>query len=190
MSVASVLRVSGWVLPVGLCLSGCSPAPDLGAQEEVAKARSEVPAAVQVTAARLAERVGGTLSDEWFWDTESEDWECAVVGLPRRAEIDVLPDGRFSELEFVYTRAEVQAALPDAAAFIDHECREDPKVVIELSLRREQLLDPLPTLAEAWDMSGVVIEFQCPNGRDFEFDARFEGFEQRIDDVGEQRRDG
>ena len=45
--------------------------------------------------------------------------------------------------------AEVEAALPDVAESIRRKCRNDAGVFIELSLRREVLLDPLLELAEA-----------------------------------------
>ncbi len=174
------------VLPAALVaalLLGCGPSrPEPGGPEEIATAVEDVPAVVQVTAARIAERLGGAQVGDWSWDTESDDWECALLGLSRTAELDVGTDGRFHELELVYELAEVEEQLPDAGAFIRGKCKDDRRVVIELSLRREELLDPVPSLAEAWRRSGVVLEFQCANGRDFEFDARNLVEESPVDD--------
>ena len=78
--------------------------------------------------------------------------------------------------------AEVEASLPDRAAFIRERCREDPDVLIELSLRSEDHLNPIPDLATAWTRSEVVLEFQCPNGVDYEVDALSQGVYRRADD--------
>jgi hypothetical protein len=72
------------------------------------------------------------------------------------------------------------------AASIREKCREAPDVLIELSLRREEHLLDLPDLERAWTLSGVVLEFQCPNGRDFELDAKNMLIEHPVDDVGEE----
>jgi hypothetical protein len=96
--------------------------------------------------------------------------------------LDIRTDGTFSELELAYELAEVEEALPELAEKIRDMCHVDDGMFIELSLRREELLNPLPTLAEAWKLSGVVLEFQCPNGRDFEMDARGAVGISQIDD--------
>ena len=57
---------------------------------------------------------------------------------------------------------------------------------LELSLRRPALLADLPTLAEAWTRSGVVLEFQCPNGWDFELDALGTYVSSRVDDTSDR----
>lgn len=46
--------------------------------------------------------------------------ECSFVGLSRQAELDILPDGGFSELELVCGLGEIAATLPDEATFIEH----------------------------------------------------------------------
>jgi hypothetical protein len=82
----------------------------------------------------------------------------------------------------VYELAEVEEAIPDMAKLIREKCHGEEGVFIELSLRRDGFLDDLPTLAEAWSESGVVLEFQCPNGRDFEVDARKMMISTPVDD--------
>lgn len=168
-----------------LAAVSCDRTPQRGEPEEIETAPNEVPAAAQVTAARIADRIGGR-ADRWYWDTESDDWECSLVGRSRTTELDVGSDGRFAELELIYTFDEIAEALPEIAAEIERLCRGSQGAIIELSLRREDLTDPLPSLGEAWRSSGVVIEFQCPNGRDFEMDARRMTVEQKLDDVGPQ----
>ena len=177
---AGLVRLA--VLGLAAGAAACSPDPAPGEQEEVARAVEDVPAVVQVTAARIGERVGAE-ADDWHWDREGDDWEVSLEGLPRAAELDVTPDGGFSELELVFTFEEVEAALPEAAAFIRKTCRGTEGVVIELSLREESLLSPLVGL-EAWGQEGVVLEFQCADGGDYEFDARDMVTKQPMDDVG------
>lgn len=171
------------VLSASACLLAvaCSEVRSAGDKEEVPKSVDDVPAAVQVTAARLAERLGGSVG-AWAWDTESEDWECAVNGLGRAVEMDIRSDGAFDEMEFVFTFDELEAALPDVAKIVSQQCRTEEGALIELSLRREALLVPEPRPAEVWSKSGVVIEFQCANGRDFELDARNMAIESKVDD--------
>ena len=108
-------------------------------------AESEVPQHVQLAAAKLCARMGKTSVRDWVWDTEDSNWEVAVIGLTREAELDLLPDGTFSELELVYTLAELDAALPEVAAQVRSRVGER-NVKIELSLRRVEHLDALPDL--------------------------------------------
>jgi len=162
--------------------AGCAPDHPPGSREEDPKAIEEVPAAVREGAEAIARRLGQGHCEAWFWDRETRDWECRFVGLSRQAELDILPDGRFSELELVYRLDEFEPALKDEAAYISDRCRNDPGVFIELSLRREEHLDPIPELSEAWSKDGVVLEFQCPNGVDYEIDARKMGVIMRVDD--------
>jgi hypothetical protein len=154
--------------------------------EEVHAAESEVPVVVRAAGERIATQLGGTLG-EWAWDRESLDWEVAVLGLTRQAELDILPDGRFSELELVHSLDEVQAALPRVFQQIQAHCHDDRRAFVELSLRREEYLVALPTLAEAWERDGVVLEFQCSNGNDYELDARELLLEHRLDDTESAR---
>jgi hypothetical protein len=163
-------------------LAACSRGPSPGETEEVPTATEKVPAVVREAAAGFCDRLGGARCEQWYWDREDEVWECILSGLSRRAEIDVVPDGSFSELELVYEYAEIESILPDIAEFIRTKCRGGDDVFVELSLRREAYLDDIPDLEEAWSMSGVVLEFQCPNGRDFEIDARGMGVESHVDD--------
>jgi hypothetical protein len=167
---------------------GCSPAPFPGEKEEVHAATRDVPPEVRAKAVQVCELLGATTT-EWFWDRESEDWEVVLEGMSRIAELDVLPSGEFSELELVYTLAEVEEILPGVAVSIREKCRDDPDVLIELSLRREEYLKDVPDLGFAWTLSGVVLEFQCPNGRDFELDAKNMLIEHPVDDIGEDVSD-
>jgi hypothetical protein len=169
-----------WIVFV---LSACGPAIEPGAPEEVLTAEADVPLVVRATARRICERLGPARTGRWAWDEESGDWEVEVLGLARQAELDILPDGRFSELELVHGLAEVRAALPEVALTIDQKCHDDERVLVELSLRSEAHLDPLPELAAAWALDAVVLEFQCRNGRDFELDARHLLREDRVDDI-------
>ena len=169
------------ILGLAACLA-CSSSPGPGEVEETATESSEIPEAVLETADSVARRIGAGHCDAWYWDNEDQDWECTFVGLSRQAELDILPDGGFSELELVYGLEEVERILADEALYIRERCRDDPDVVIELSLRREEHLDDVPELAEAWSKSGVVLEFQCPNGVDYEIDALHGGVMRKVDD--------
>lgn len=179
---------------ISLVLAGCGlifgagcPAPrsdDGPRMEETRKEASEVPSAVLVSAERIAAVLGpGVGCVEWFWDSESSDWECTLEGLSRKAELDLATDGTFRELELVYGLAEVDTALPDTATWIHRTCRDFPGEIVELSLRHERHLDPVPTLAEAWRQDAVVLEIQCPDGEDYEIDARGLGISHRGDDL-------
>lgn len=177
-------RIAVGVLFVALTLSGmaCDRRPTPGEVEEQETSVDDVPAGVLTAARNVAERIGSGGCDIWFWDTEDQDWECTYVGLSRPAELDLSPDGRFSELELVYSLAEVESILPETAVYIHERCRDDPDVLIELSLRSEQHLDAIPELGDAWTQSEVVLEFQCPNGVDYEIDARDKGIYRLVDD--------
>jgi hypothetical protein len=163
-------------------LAGCPESRLPGEQEEVPTPVEEVPIEVRTAAVGYCDRMGGARCEEWFWDREDQVWECTLSGLTRRAELDVAPDGSFSELELVYDFAEVEKILPDVAEMIRTQSRTDSGILIELSLRRVHLLDDIPELEEAWKLSGVVLEFQAPNGRDFEIDARGMQITKPVDD--------
>jgi len=163
--------------------AACTPAPEPGDPEEIATSAEKVPEAVSTAAADFGARAGGARCEAWYWDTESEDWECTFVGLDRQAELDVTSEGGFSELELVYEFAEVAEALPDVADLIRGKCHDENGVFIELSLRRDVFLDDIPSLEEAWKASGVVLEFQCASGRDFEVDARKMMITSPVDDT-------
>jgi len=167
----------------------CSPAPFPGDQEEIPTKAEDVPAEVRAAAAGFCKRLGTARCKAWFWDTEDQVWESTLAGLSRTAELDIAPDGSFSELELVYDLAEVEQVLPDIATLIRAKCRNDPDVLIELSLRREAFLDDIPTLKKAWSMSGVVLEFQCSSGRDFEIDARGVCITKKVDDTTDPSSD-
>jgi hypothetical protein len=148
---------------------------------------SEVPAEVRAAAGEICDRIGGAVVVEWFWDLEDQCWECRLHGLPRRAELDITKDAEFSELELAYELAEVEEALPEVADRIKEMCRSkyDPlkrAPFIELSLRRQEHLDTIPGLQQAWSLNGVVMEFQCPNGADFELDAKGMYATRKLDD--------
>ena len=163
--------------------SACAPSPVPGESEEVATPEKDVPAVVLEAAELSCERLGGARLGDWYWDQEDNAWEVTLGGLTRLAELDILPDGTFSELELVYGIEEIEAVLPDIAKLVRSKCRGDEGVVIELSLRLEQYLDDIPDLERAWNLSGVVLEFQCPNGRDVEIDARGMIIEKPVDDT-------
>jgi hypothetical protein len=163
--------------------AGCmdrGPAPS--ELEETATATEDVPEVVRQGAEAVAGRIGQGRCEAWYWDSESRDWECEYVGLSRPAELDISTEGAFLELELVYELAEVEAALSEEAAFIHESCRDEPGELIELSLRSERHLNPIPDLAEAWKLGDVVLEFQCPNGVDYELDALHKGLVKQADD--------
>jgi hypothetical protein len=164
---------------------GCSRSSFPGDQEEVHTDTDDVPSEVLAAAEKYCDRLGKVRIKEWFWDTEDECWECTIVGLSRRAELDIEPDGTFSELELVFEMSEVEKILPEVAKVIQEKSRNDPHVFIELSLRREAYLDDIPDLKKAWSLSGIVLEFQCSNGRDFEIDARGMQIKKKVDDTSD-----
>lgn len=165
-----------------LLLAACTQDPLPGQHEERDTPERDVPAVVREAAAAACARLGGARVTAWAWDTEDDAWEAQLAGLPREAELDLLPDGRFSELELVYAFEEVAAALPEVAERIREKCRTDQGLLIELSLRREEHLDGPPELAAAWRLDGVVLEFQGPDRADFELDARHMLVTHPVDD--------
>ncbi len=171
---------------LGIVMAGCVGSSEVATpeREETPTATEKVPEAVRAAAAGIVAVLGeGVVCREWFWDSESSDWECTLEGLSRKAELDLATDGTFRELELVYALDEVDAALPETGAWIHRTCRDFPGELVELSLRREHHLDPVPTLAEAWRQDGVVLEIQCPDGEDYEIDARGLGISHRGDDL-------
>lgn len=152
-------------------LTACNEFTPPGSVEERPTAESDVPQAVQLAAAKLCARLGKTSVRDWAWDNEDKNWEVAVIGLPREAELDLLSDGSFAELELAYTLAELEAALPEVAQQVRSRVGER-NLKIELSLRRVEYLDALPELAAAWKLDGVVLEFQGEGRGDHELDAR------------------
>lgn len=183
-SIAVILLIIAMAI-----LSACSRSPFPGEQEEIPTKTEDVPARVLAAAVEFCERIGGAQYNEWFWDTEDNVWECTQVGLPRRAELDIAPDGSFSELELVYDFSEVELTLSEVARFIRTKCRTESDTIIELSFRREVYLDDIPELKEAWSLSGIVLEFQCPNGRDFEIDTRGMIITRPVDDKTDPSND-
>lgn len=163
-------------------LAACTHDPLPGQHEERDTPERDVPAVVREAAAAACARLGGARVTAWAWDTEDDTWEAQLAGLPREAELDLLPDGRFSELELVYAFEEVAAELPDVAAIVRERCRTDQGLLIELSLRREEYLDAPPELAAAWRLDGVVLEFQGPSRSDYEMDARYLLEKHPVDD--------
>lgn len=163
-------------------LAACAPEPEPGRKDDVARPTSDVPPPVVQMAELCCERLGHARLGDWYWDEEDDSWEVKLGGLKRPAELDLLPDTTFSELELVYTFEEIEAVLPDVAAVIRSKCHCGEGIFIELSLRQERFLDDLPELVTAWKQSGVVLEFTCPNGLDVEIDARGMGLEKHLDD--------
>jgi len=143
-----------------------------GNAEEVSSIPSDVPANVVTSGEEICQKLGGAVVVGWYWDYEDMGWECRLHGLDRPAELDLNEDGSFSELEIPYTFDEIKEALPEVAEKMIAMCNSEKAPFIELSLRRVEHLDTLPSLKEAWSLSGVVIEFQCASGTDFELDAR------------------
>lgn len=165
------LRIPLVVSVLSVLLPACEHPVMAGEREEIPTAESAVPVEIQLAAAKLCARMGRASTRDWVWDAEDSNWEVAVDGLTRQAELDILPDGTFSELELVYSFSEVQRSLPDVAEQIRARCGER-NVRIELSLRRVEHLDLLPELAAAWKLDGVVLEFQGEGRGDYELDAR------------------
>lgn len=170
--------------------SACSRAPHAGEVEEVTTSEQDVPVEVRSAALAFCQRLGGAQVTAWYWDREDTCWEATLAGLDREAELDLETDGRFSELELVYTLAEIDAALPEVGKTIRAKCRTETGLVIELSLRREAYLDDLPDLASAWKLSGVVLEFQGPRGHDYEMDARGVIVDHPMDDDHDASAEG
>lgn len=164
-------------------LAACTHDPLPGQHEERDTPEADVPAVVREAAAAVCARLGGARVTSWAWDTEDSAWEMQLAGLSREAELDLLPDGRFSELELVYTFDELAAALPEVADIVRDKCRTDQGLLIELSLRREEYLDAPPELPAAWRLDGVVLEFQGPARADFEMDARYLLQKHAVDDA-------
>jgi hypothetical protein len=159
-----------------------------GEKEEVSIMPSEVPAEIRATAEDICDRIGEVVVVDWFWDIEDQCWECSLHGLPRSAELDITKDAKFSELELVYEIAEVEKALPEVADRIKELCRSEHDPLkrtpfIELSLRRQEYLDSIPSLQQAWSLDGVWMEFQCPTGEDFELDAKGIYVTRKLDDL-------
>jgi hypothetical protein len=177
-----IARRAALLLSVAAGLTACERPPVPGQPEEIATRADAVPAAVRDAAEAIGARLGGAHCTSWSWDREDLDWECTLVGLPRAAELDVSVEGRFLELELVHELAEVERALPEVAARIDDECGGRPGAFVELSLRLERHLDAIPELPAAWTMDGVVLEVQCPQGKDVEFDARNMARVRAVDD--------
>ncbi|NUP95013.1 MAG: hypothetical protein HUU28_02505 [Planctomycetaceae bacterium] len=169
-----------------VALVACSKDPLPGQTEEVPTVEGDVPVEVRLAATKLCARLGKTTTGAWVWDTEDKNWEVAIHGLARKAELDILPDGTFSELELVYTYAELASALPDVAEKVRARCG-DQHVLIELSLRKPEHLDTLPELPGAWKLDGVVLEFQGPGRGDFEMDARGMIVSHPVDDRESER---
>lgn len=178
----AVLR-SAFAIALLLSLpTACSDTNAAGEREEVPTEMADVPEVVRNAVAGYCARIGGVTSGAWFWDREDRCWECELTGLLRRAELDITPEGRFAELELVYDLEEIEAALPGVAAVIRDHAGEGEGLLIELSLRHEEFLDSIPSLAKAWEQDGVVLEFQRPGGHDFELDARGQLATRAIDD--------
>lgn len=170
------------LLPLLSLPLACSKDPLPGQLEEVPTPEAKVPMEVRLAAAKFCAQMGKTTAGDWVWDTEDSNWEVAIHGLPRKAELDILPDGTFSELELVYSFAELAAALPEVAEQVRSRCG-DQHVLIELSLRKPEHLGTLPELPAAWKLDGVVLEFQGPGRGDFELDARGMVLSHPVDDL-------
>ena len=75
------------VTTLGFSACGASYVP--GEQEEVATPQEDVPADVVLAADEFCARLGNARYENWFWDKEDSVWEVAVIGLERRAELDI-----------------------------------------------------------------------------------------------------
>ena len=182
-------RVAPALALVALCVSAASScgaptaAPEV--HEETHVAAPEVPQVVQDKGVEVARRLGRDVRcSEWLWDSEDSVWECVVSGLPRGAEIDVTPEGRFSELELVLDYAELREAVPSVADMLVATCKEPEGTLAELSLRAEALARAEPRLASIWGQNDVFLEIQCPDGHDFEVDPFGALVTTPDDDVG------
>lgn len=142
------------------------------AQEEVRTAPQDVPEPIRLKAESVLARVGGDVScAEWYWDSEDDAWECVVAGHDRALELDLTPEGEFSELEYEFTGEEVLATVPYLAELIESTCEDPAGAVIELSMRREEFVGQEPDLSAWWEQDDLFFEVQCPDGYDFEVDA-------------------
>ena len=154
--------------------SGCSEPKSVipGETEELERGPDKVPAHVIAAAESVCQRLGGAVIVGWYWDIEEQGWECKLHGLSRTAELDITQAGEFSEIEIVYTFDEVKTILPEVAEQMSQMLHTDEAPFVELSLRRIEHLDTLPDLKTAWSLSGIVLEFQCTSGPDFELDSK------------------
>lgn len=176
-------RVLGLAILVALAsfLPGCggpaTDAPDEPADlpddvEEIATPAEEVPTVVRSKAEEIVNGLGPHVAcDAWYWDQEDEVWECTVIGLTGEAELDVSPDGTFSEMEFVVTLGRVELAAPYLDDMIEETCGHTDDTVIELSIRLESLVEGEPEFDRLWGSEGMFVEVQCPDGTDFEVDS-------------------
>jgi hypothetical protein len=140
--------------------------------EEVETASADVPEPVRARADEIAAVLDPEARvDRWFWDREDSVWECIITGLPRITELDLEVDAGFSELELVYGFEEVRQAVPYLAEMVLETCKETESTLLELSIRREELIAADPDLEAMWRQEYVFLEVQCPDGYDFEVDA-------------------
>ncbi|MGD8375681.1 MAG: hypothetical protein PVF68_06035 [Acidobacteriota bacterium] len=154
-----------------LLIAGSFVAVASSEPEEVPTPTENVPLSVREKAASITAGLGEDVRcDAWFWDTEDDLWECTVVGLNRKVELDIPEPAGFEELELVFTFEEVRESLPYVALTIEETCEDVRHTVIELSLRDENRLDIDLDLPHQWSKDDVRIEVQCPNGYDFEMD--------------------
>jgi hypothetical protein len=181
---------------LAVLLSSCSSAPveepaaDLAAVddgvEEVECDLDEVSEIVRDRADLIASGLGpGVGIERWCWDREDNVWECAVTGLSRSVELDLDTGGGFSEIEYVFGFDEVVHALPNVAEMVRETCRDVDGTLLELSLRREDLIVRDPDLAASWSGDDVFMEIQCPDGQDFEVDPYGSTTMRPDDDIDE-----
>jgi hypothetical protein len=176
-------RLRGLALLVALATfaTGCggpaTDAPDETADrpddlEEVATAEEEVPTVVRSRAEEILGELGPHVAcNAWYWDQEDDVWECTLAGLSRPAELDLEPDGGFSEMEFVMGLGRIELAAPYLDDMIEETCGQPDGVVIEVSIRRESDVNAEPDFDALWGTDGVFLEVQCPDGTDFEVDG-------------------
>jgi hypothetical protein len=171
MATLSRLALIVFSLLVISVVSCGGPPPEEDAVEEIETPASEVPEPVRIKADDIAAILDPQARvDRWYWDQEDTVWECIIVGLPRITEIDLEVDAGFSELELVYGFDEVASAIPYLAEMVKETCKDIDRTLLELSIRREELIEPDPDLAVMWQGEDVFFEVQCPDGYDFEVD--------------------
>jgi hypothetical protein len=152
--------------------------------EEIETSPDDVPEQVKSKASDVAAMLGpGAHVDCWFWDREDSVWECTVTGLPRTTELDLEVDAGFSEIEFVFGFEEVRQAVPYLAEMVEETCKDPESTLLELSIRREELITPEPDFAALWQEDDVFLEVQCPDGYDFEVNPFGEATTRPDDDI-------
>jgi hypothetical protein len=180
--MADYARIALIAIPLFLLLpASCDPQTADGAGGKTAAADDEleeietrpdgVPEPVRARADEIASLLDPEARvDRWFWDREDSVWECIIAGLPRTTELDLEVDASFSEIEFVFGFEEIRQAIPYLAEMVEETCKDAGSTLLELSIRREELIVADPDPETLWRENDVFFEVQCPDGYDFEVD--------------------